>query len=106
MTALAMGLKEYDHSLVDGYRLPVAEAYEVDDRFLAMTRTERAEYKTIHPGRIDVVGGGAVVWNRVLSRVSEAAKADHGEPSDSYVASEHGLLDGLVLDYGRRLLNA
>ena len=106
MTALAMGLKEYDHSLVDGYRLPVAEAYEVDNRFLAMTRTERAEYKTIHPGRIDVVGGGAVVWNRVLSRVSEAAKADHGEPIDSYVASEHGLLDGLVLDYGRRLLNA
>lgn len=106
MTALAMGLKEYDHSLVDGYRLPVEEAYQVDDRFLAMTRAERAEYKTIHPGRIDVVGGGAVVWNRVLSRVSEAAKADHGEPIDSYVASEHGLLDGLVLDYGRRLLNA
>lgn len=106
MTALAMGLKEYDHSLVDGYRLPVEEAYKVDDRFLNMTRAERAEYKTIHPGRIDVVGGGAVVWNRVLSRVSAAAEADHGEPIDSFVASEHGLLDGLVLDYGRRLLAA
>ena len=58
----------------------------------------------IHPGRIDVVGGGAVVWSRVLARVSEAAKADHGEAIDSFVASEHGLLDGIVLDYGRRLL--
>ena len=106
MTALAMGLKEYDHSAVDGHRLAIEDAYAVDERFLNMTRAERAEYKTIHPGRIDVVGGGALVWNRVLAKVSEAAKATHGETIDSYVASEHGLLDGIVLDYGRRLLAA
>ena len=51
-----------------------------------------------------MVGGGAVVWSRVLAKVSEAAQADHGEAIDSFVASEHGLLDGIVLDYGRRLL--
>ncbi len=84
--------------------LSLEDAYAVDDKFLRMTRAERREYKTIHPGRIDVVGGGAVVWSRVLARVSEAAKADHGEAIDSFVASEHGLLDGIVLDYGRRLL--
>ncbi|PLS25597.1 Ppx/GppA family phosphatase [Bifidobacterium imperatoris] len=104
MTALAIGLKEYDHSVVDGYRLGLEEAYAIDDKFLKMTRAERREYKTIHPGRIDVVGGGAVVWNRVLAKVSEAAEQDHGTPINSYVASEHGLLDGIVLDYGRRLL--
>ncbi|MBT1163934.1 Ppx/GppA phosphatase family protein [Bifidobacterium felsineum] len=104
MTALAIGLKEYDHTVVDGYRLGLKEAYAVDDKFLKMTRAERREYKTIHPGRIDVVGGGAVVWNRVLAKVGEAAEKDHGTPIDSYVASEHGLLDGIVLDYGRRLL--
>ncbi|NEG89391.1 Ppx/GppA phosphatase family protein [Bifidobacterium aerophilum] len=104
MTALALGLKEYDHRAVDGVRLDNEKAYEVDDRFLRMTRAERREYKTIHPGRIDVVGGGALVWNRVLAKVSAAAQADHGEPIDSFVASEHGLLDGIVLDYGRRLL--
>lgn len=106
MTALAIGLKEYDHSVVDGYRLPIADAIGVDDLFLRMTREQRRAYKTIHPGRIDVVGGGAVVWNRVLAKVSEAALHDHGEAIDSYVASEHGLLDGIVLDYGRRLLAA
>ncbi len=90
--------------MVDGHRLSLEDAYAVDDKFLRMTRAERREYKTIHPGRIDVVGGGAVVWSRVLARVSEAAKADHGEAIDSFVASEHGLLDGIVLDYGRRLL--
>lgn len=103
MSALALGLKEYDHRRVDGVRIPVDDAYAVDDRFLRMTREQRRAYKTIHPGRIDVVGGGAVVWNRVLAKVAQAA-ADHGGVIDSYVASEHGLLDGIVLDCGRRLL--
>lgn len=104
MTALAMGLKEYDHSVVDGHHLSLDDAYAVDDQFLRMSREERRAYKTIHPGRIDVVGGGAVVLNRVLARVSAAAEADHGEAITEFVASEHGLLDGIVLDYGRRLL--
>lgn len=106
MTALTMGLKEYDHRLVDGVRVPFPDAFAVNDRFLRMPREERREYRTIHPGRIDVVGGGALVWSRVLARIGEAAKADHGVAIDSFVASEHGLLDGIVLDYGRRLLTA
>lgn len=106
MTALTMGLKEYDHRLVDGVRVPFPDAFTVNDRFLRMPREERREYRTIHPGRIDVVGGGALVWSRVLARIGEAAKADHGVAIDSFMASEHGLLDGIVLDYGRRLLTA
>lgn len=106
MTALAMHLPEYDHSAVDGVRMDFETAFAVDDKFLHMSRAERATYKTIHPGRIDVVGGGALVWNRVLARVSEAARLDHGAHIDSYVASEHGLLDGLILDLGRSLLDA
>ena len=92
--------------MADGHRLSLEDAYAVDDKFLRMTRAERREYKTIHPGRIDVVGGGALVWNRVLAKVSEAAYEDHGQRIDSFMASEHGLLDGIVLDYGKRLLAA
>ena len=62
MTALAMGLTEYDHTAVDGARCTLEDAYAVDDRFLHMPREERLTYKTIHPGRVDVVGGGALVW--------------------------------------------
>ncbi|MCH4209149.1 Ppx/GppA phosphatase family protein [Bifidobacterium sp.] len=104
MAALALGLNEYDHKAVDGVRIPFQQAFDVDNRFLSMSRAERGEYKAIHPGRIDVVGGGALIWNRVLAKVAEAAAHDHVEPLDSFVASEHGLLDGIVLDYGRRLL--
>lgn len=106
MTALSMGLTEYDHFVVDGARCTLEDAFAVDDRFLRMPREERLTYKTIHPGRVDVVGGGALVWSRVLARVSEAAQADHGQAIDSFMASEHGLLDGIVLDYGTRLLAA
>lgn len=106
MTALAMGLTEYDHTAVDGARCTLEDAYAVDNRFLHMPREERLTYKTIHPGRVDVVGGGALVWNRVLAKVSEAAYEDHGQRIDSFMASEHGLLDGIVLDYGKRLLAA
>lgn len=106
MTALSVGLTEYDHSVVDGARCTLEDAFAVDDRFLRMPREERLTYKTIHPGRVDVVGGGALVWSRVLARVSEAAQVDHGQAIDSFMASEHGLLDGIVLDYGTRLLAA
>ena len=105
MTALLMGLPEYDHTAVDGRRVSIEEITRVDDRFTRMTRAERRTYRTIHPGRIDVVGGGALVWSRVLARVAQAVHAEQGgRVMDSYVASEHGLLDGIVLDYGRRLL--
>ena len=51
-------------------------------------------------------GGGSLVGNSVLAKVSEAAYEDHGQRIDSFMASEHGLLDGIVLDYGKRLLAA
>ncbi|MFU0663467.1 DUF501 domain-containing protein [Gardnerella vaginalis] len=104
MAALAMGLQHYDHTAVDGVRIGLEQAYEVNDRFLRMTRERRRTYATIHPGRVDVVGGGAVVWSRVLERLAKAAYDDHGGVLETFVASEHGLLDGITLDLGRRLL--
>lgn len=104
MAALAMGLQHYDHTAVDGVRIALEQAYEVNNRFLRMTRERRRTYATIHPGRVDVVGGGAVVWSRVLERLAKAAYDDHGGVSETFVASEHGLLDGITLDLGRRLL--
>lgn len=104
MAALTMGLKHYDHSAVDGVKIGLEQAYMVNDRFLRMPRDLRRTYATIHPGRVDVVGGGAIVWSRVLERVAKAAYEDHGGVIDTFVASEHGLLDGITLDLGRKVL--
>lgn len=59
MSALALGLKEYDHRRVDGVRIPVDDAYAVDDRFLRMTREQRRAYKTHPSGTYRRGGGGA-----------------------------------------------
>lgn len=103
MSALAMGLEQYDRAQVDGTRIAFDRVFPVNDLVLRMSRKQRSGLGAIHPGRIDVVGAGALVWSEVLRRVSEAA-ATRGVVLDSYIASEHGLLDGIVLDCGRRLL--
>lgn len=105
MAALALGLQEYNHSAVDGVRLDFDTVFDVNNRFLRMSRAERSEYKTIHPGRIDVVGGGALVLTRVLQRISDEVARVQGVPLHDFVASEHGLLDGIVLDLGRSVLS-
>lgn len=105
MTALAMGLTSYDHRAVDDAHMSFDQIFATDERFAHMPRAERAQYHAIHPGRVDVINGGAVVWSQVLARVGRAAYDDHGQHIDSYVTSEHGLLDGIVLALGRSLLN-
>lgn len=104
MAALTMGLQHYDHTAVDGVHIGLEQAYAINNRFLRMPRDCRRTYATIHPGRVDVVGGGAVIWSRVLERLAKAAYEDHGGVLDTFVASEHGLLDGITLDLGRKLL--
>lgn len=104
MAALTMGLQHYDHTAVDGVHIGLEQAYAVNNRFLRMPRDCRRTYATIHPGRVDVVGGGAVIWSRVLERLAKAAYEDHGGVLDTFVASEHGLLDGITIDLGRKLL--
>lgn len=69
-----------------------------------MSRQERRGLSPIHPGRIDVIGGGALIWDHLLERISQACPAV--QAGGAYIASEHGLLDGLVLDYGRSLLHS
>jgi exopolyphosphatase/guanosine-5'-triphosphate,3'-diphosphate pyrophosphatase len=47
----------------------------------------------MHPGRVDVIGAGALVWRRVLDRLADVTD---GRISTA-VASEHDILDGIAL---------
>lgn len=106
MTGIAQGLREYDREAVDGVWLDIDAACRACDDVLRMSRAERARYPVIHPGRIDVIGGGALVWSRVLRRVAGAVGNSGRPPLTGFYTSEHGLLDGIVLDLGRRTLEA
>ena len=55
-----------------------------------MTRAERAALGFMHPGRVDVIGAGALVWHEVVRRLARLGV-------DRVITSEHDILDGIAL---------
>jgi exopolyphosphatase/guanosine-5'-triphosphate,3'-diphosphate pyrophosphatase len=90
ITAHALGLPKYDPDLIHGATLPVAEVIAAGDDLIAMPRAARAALPYMHPGRVDVIGAGALIWRRLVERVSGLA------PVTEVVASEHDILDGIA----------
>jgi exopolyphosphatase / guanosine-5'-triphosphate,3'-diphosphate pyrophosphatase len=90
LTAHALALPTYDAAAVDGAVLPVAVLRAACDDMLARSRAERAELPYVEQGRVDVIGGGALVWGEILDRVQREADARE------VVTSEHDILDGVA----------
>lgn len=91
IAAIALGLDRYDPEAIHGAELSAAQVAEVTARLLVMTRAERAALPVMHPGRVDVIGGGALVLRTLMEEI--------GAPT--VVASEHDILDGIVLSLRR-----
>lgn len=91
LTALALGVTEYSPEVTHGAVLGIDETVELCERLLAMPREERARLAAIHPGRIDVIGAGALIWSRVLLRLQQRADLQVSR------TSEHDILDGIAL---------
>ncbi|WP_284249146.1 exopolyphosphatase [Litorihabitans aurantiacus] len=95
-TAHAMGLSSYDRTRIDGAVQPTGVVLAAAQDLLAATRHERAAMPYLHPGRVDVIGAGALIWFEVVSRVfSEVQEA--GGALLQVVTSEHDILDGIAL---------
>jgi len=95
VTAHALGLPAYDPKAIDGAVLGVDATLAACDDLLARTREERASLGFMHPGRIDVIGAGALVWREVVARV-RADVAAAGGHLENVVTSEHDILDGIA----------
>ncbi|MCG2801047.1 MAG: Ppx/GppA family phosphatase [Cellulomonas sp.] len=95
VTAHCLGLDHYDHQRIDGSVLGVDVVLAACDDLLRRTRAQRAELGFMHPGRVDVIGAGALVWSRVITRVQSAVAAAGGELTQ-VVTSEHDILDGIA----------
>ena len=91
VTAHALRLTRYDPAAIHGAVLPVADVLAACDDLLTMTRTDRAALGFMHPGRVDVIGAGALVWSRVVRRAADLAGVTE------VVTSEHDILDGIAL---------
>lgn len=98
VTAHALGLTTYDREAIHLARLTAEETLRACGELLAMTRAERAALGFMHPGRVDVIGAGALVWHEVVARVVAA-----NGPDVVVTASEHDILDGIALSVPARV---
>ena len=86
VAALALDLPAYDAEAIHHSRIPVADVRAVSDALLVMSRAQRAALPVMHPGRVDVIGAGALVLRRIMD-VTGAAEV---------LVSEHDILDGVA----------
>jgi len=86
VAAIALGLSEYDSTAIHGSRISAPDVHRTTEELLAMTRAQRAQLGPMHEGRIDVIGSGALVLDRIMIRTGL------GE----VVVSERDILDGIA----------
>ena len=94
VTARAWSLPYYDPHRIHLAVTPVVRMRQAARDLLGMTRAHRAALPFMHPGRVDVVGAGALVWDVVIREVAE--RSGRGDEL-TVVPSEHDILDGLAL---------
>jgi exopolyphosphatase/guanosine-5'-triphosphate,3'-diphosphate pyrophosphatase len=87
IAAIALGLAEYDRERVHLSRIPAETVRRVGADLLASTRERRAANPVIHPGRVDVIGAGALILTQIVDRLGLS----------EVVVSEHDILDGIAL---------
>lgn len=93
ITARALNLDSYDAERLNGTELAAPEIQQACRDLTEMTRKKRAALPYMHPGRVDVIGGGALVWRRILERVAEETSGR----VNGATTSEHDILDGIAL---------
>lgn len=91
MSAVNLDLPEYDSDVLHLSRMSVDEVRTTTAKLLGMTRAERATIGSMHPGRADVIGGGAIVVRTIAEEMARAAGVTE------MVASEHDILDGMAM---------
>jgi exopolyphosphatase/guanosine-5'-triphosphate,3'-diphosphate pyrophosphatase len=91
LSALAHNMANYDPAAIHLSRVAGGDLLSVCERLIGMTRSQRAALGPMHPGRADVIGGGAIVVEEVARELRSRAGIDE------LIVSEHDILDGIVL---------
>ena len=96
ITAGILGLESYQRERIHGAHISVADVAEESRKLLAMHRQERTDLPYMHPGRVDVIGAGSLLFARIVARFDQAVTAAGG--SLDIRISETDILDGTALD--------
>ena len=96
ITAGILGLESYQRERIHGAHISVADVADESRRLLAMDRQTRTDLPYMHPGRVDVIGAGSLLFARIVARFDQAVTAAGG--SLDIRISETDILDGTALD--------
>jgi exopolyphosphatase / guanosine-5'-triphosphate,3'-diphosphate pyrophosphatase len=88
LAGVYLELERYDPERVHGSRIPVPAIDELLHRLAGMTVDEIRALPSMHPGRADVITGGALVESRIGARLSVS----------DLIVSESDILDGIALE--------
>lgn len=97
ITAQALGLDKYRPELIHAAELSSDRITAACTQLLEMTRDQRAALPFMHPGRVDVIGAGALIWRTIISRMEILTNGR----VRSAMASERDILDGIALGISR-----
>ncbi|MFF4400816.1 exopolyphosphatase [Streptomyces sp. NPDC001480] len=86
VSAIAQDLPEYDSEAIHHSRIPLDRVREITSGLLRSTHAERAAIPSMHPGRVDVIGAGALILLAIMERIG----------AEEVVVSEHDILDGIA----------
>ena len=90
IAALAQRMTTYDADAIHLSRVSFTDLLPVCDELIAMTREQRAALGPMHEGRVDVIGGGAIVVEELARELGARAGID------TLTVSEHDILDGVA----------
>ncbi|BBY14439.1 exopolyphosphatase [Mycolicibacterium litorale] len=91
LAALAHRMTTYDSDAIHLSRTGFRALLDVCEELIAMTRQQRAVLGPMHEGRVDVIGGGAIIVEELARELRDRAGIDE------LVVSEHDILDGIAL---------
>ena len=86
VAAAALELSDYDRYAIHLARISAAQVHEASTMFLTKSREERLALGYMHPGRVDVIGAGALVLSEIMKETG----------ATEFVASESDILDGMA----------
>ena len=96
VAAAALRLPTYDPARIHLAQIPVDRIHTVAQTMLGATRAHRAALGYMHPGRVDVIGGGALILSTMVDLVARRVRG----PLTTVTVSEHDILDGIALSLG------
>ncbi|MGH3862531.1 exopolyphosphatase [Actinokineospora sp.] len=91
LSALVLNLPAYDSDEIHLSHLTATGIRDTARRLLTMSHDERAALPVLHPGRVDVIGGGALIVQSIAERLFSETGIT------KLLASEHDILDGIAL---------